>query len=188
MPTVFEEISERWDTGNDITRVADRSWATPMIHITNSMFCKHSGCINRGWLAIGILLFSGAASAATYPISGVWIAKDDRLPGSTAGACLLLKEFGVDVPSTQPFPRVMIFSGDQRFEMRGNFYAKSTIRSVEDVIGGGYKITETLDKRWFHFSKKPFFTLKIVGSTTIEVTEGNISTRLSKCSSNSPSL
>jgi hypothetical protein len=159
-----------------------------MIPITNFIFFKRSGCINRGWLAIGILLFSGAASAATYPISGVWVAKDERFPGSTAGACLLLKEFGVDVPSTQPFPRVMIFSGDQRFEMRGNFYGKSTIRSVEGVIGGGYKITEALDKRWFRFSKKPFFTLKIVDATTIEVTEGNVSTRLSKCSSNRPSL
>jgi hypothetical protein len=95
--------------------------------------------------------------------------------------------FGLD-PSTQPVPRVMIFSGDQRFEMRGNFYAKSTIRSVEGVIGGGYRITETPDKRWFRFSKKPFFTLQIVDATTIEVIEGIIGTRLSKCSSNSPSL
>jgi hypothetical protein len=33
------------------------------------------------------------------------------------------------------------------------------------------------------FSKRPFFTLKIVNATTIAVTEGNISTRLSKCAS-----
>jgi hypothetical protein len=168
--------------------VADRWWATHMISITHFMFCKHSRCIIRIWLAIGISSSFCAASAETYPISGVWVAKNDHFPGSTAGACLLLKEFGVDVPSTQPFPRVMIFSGDQRFEMRGNFYAKSTIRSVEGVIGGGYKITETLDKRWFRFSKKPFFTLRIVDATTIEVIEGIISARLSKCSSNSPSL
>jgi hypothetical protein len=159
-----------------------------MIRITHFMLCKHARCIICLWLAIGISLFSCAASAETYPISGVWVAKNDRFLGSTAEACLLLKEYGVDAPSTQPFPRVMIFSGDQRFEMRGNFYAKSTIRSVEGVTGGGYKITETLDKRWFRFSKKPVFNLNIVDATTIEVIEGIIRTRLSKCSSNSPSL
>jgi hypothetical protein len=168
--------------------VADRWWSTPMIRITHFMFCKHSRCIIRVWLAIGISLSFCAASAETYPISGVWVAKNDRFPGSTAEACLLLKEFGVDAPSTQPFPRVMIFSGDQRFEMRGNFYAQSTIRSVEGVTGGGYKITETPDKRWFRFSKKPLFNMKIVDATTIEFIEGITSTRLSKCPSNSPSL
>jgi hypothetical protein len=159
-----------------------------MIRITHFMLCKHARCIICLWLAIGISLFSCAASAETYPISGVWVAKNDRFLGSTAEACLLLKEYGVDAPSTQPFPRVMIFSGDQRFEMRGNFYAQSTIRSVEGVTGGGYKITETPDKRWFRFSKKPLFNMKIVDATTIEFIEGITSTRLSKCPSNSPSL
>jgi hypothetical protein len=118
----------------------------------------------------------------------VWVAKDDRFPGSTAGACLLLKEFGVDAVLTQPFPRVMIFSGNKRFEMRGDFHAERTVRSVKGATNGGYQITESFRGRWLPFSKRPFFTLKIVDATTIEVTEGNISTRLSKCASKSPSL
>jgi hypothetical protein len=36
--------------------------------------------------------------------------------------------------------------------------------------------------------KRPFFTLKIVDASTIEVGEGNISTRFFQCSPNSPSL
>jgi hypothetical protein len=155
-----------------------------MIHVTHFKNRLRSGFINRVWLAVVISLFSCAASAETYPVSGVWVAKEDRFPGSTAGACLLLKEFGVDAVLTQPFPRVMIFSGDKRFEMRGDFLAERTRRSVKGATNGGFQITETLGKRWLPFSKRPFFMLKIVDATTIEVSEGNISTRLSRCASN----
>jgi hypothetical protein len=159
-----------------------------MIHLTDLIFRMRSGFINRVRLAIAISLVSGAAAAETYPVSGVWVATDDRFPGSTAGACLLLKDFGVEAVITQPFPRLMIFSGDKRFEMHGDFHAERTIRSVKGTTDGGFQITETLGKRWLPFSRRPFFTLKIVDATTIEVTEGNISTRLSKCASNGPSL
>jgi hypothetical protein len=159
-----------------------------MIHMPNFKFCMRSGFINRGWLVIAIALFSCAASAETYPVSGVWIAKDDRFPGSTAGACLFLKEFGVEAVLTQPFPRVIIFSKDKRFEMRGDFLAERTIGSVKGATDGGYQITESFRGRWLPFAKRPVFTLRIADATTIEVTEGNISTRLSKCASNSPSL
>jgi hypothetical protein len=152
------------------------------------MFRMRSGFISRLWLALAISLFSYAVSAETYPVSGVWVAKDDRFAGSTAGACLLLKEFGIDAALTQPFPSIMIFSGDKRFEVRGDFHAERTIKSVKGAIDGGFQITETLGKRWLPFSKRPFFTLKIVDAATIEITEGNVSTRLSKCASNSPSL
>jgi hypothetical protein len=37
-------------------------------------------------------------------------------------------------------------------------------------------------------SNDRFFTLKIVDATTIEVAEGNISTRFFQCSPNTPSL
>jgi hypothetical protein len=159
-----------------------------MIHLTSVMFRVRSGFTNRLWLAIAISLFSCAASAQTYPVSGVWIAKDNRFPGSTAGACLLLKEFGVDAVLTQPFPRLMIFSEGKRFEVRGDFQAERTIKSVKSTTDGGFQITETLGKRWLPFPKRPFFTLKIVDAATIEITEGNVSTRLSKCTSISPSL
>jgi len=67
-----------------------------MIHVTHLTSRMRSGFINRMCLAIAISFFSYAASAETYPVSGVWVAKDDRFPGSTAGACLILREFGVD--------------------------------------------------------------------------------------------
>jgi len=159
-----------------------------MIHITHYISGIRSGFINRAWLAIAISLFSCGASAEIYPVSGVWIAKDDRFPGSTALACLLLKQFGVDAVLTQPFPRVMIFSKDKRFEMRGDFRAERTIRSVKGAADGSYQITESFRGRWLPFSKRPFFTLKIVNATTIAVAEGNIRTRFSKCASNGASL
>jgi hypothetical protein len=127
------------------------------------------------------------SSAETYPISGVWVAKDDRFPGSTAGARLLLKKFGVDAVLTQALPRVMIFSGGKRFELLGDFYAERTVRSVKGAADGSYQITESFRRRWLPFSRRPFLTLKIVNATTIAVTEGNISIRLSKCVNN-PSL
>ena len=156
---------------------------TPMIHVTHFKLCRRSGFISQVWLVIAIALFSCAASAETYPVSGVWVAQDDRFPGSTAGACWHLKEFGVDAILTQPFPRVMI-----RFEMRGDFQAARTLRTVQGPTGGGFQITETLGKRRLPYSKRPSLKLKIVDATTIEVTEDDISTRFFKCASNSPSL
>ncbi len=176
------------EAGRGIIRVVDQGRATPMIHVTHFTSRVRSGFANRLWLAVAISLFSHAASAEIYPVTGVWVAKDDRFPGSTAGACLLLKEFGVDAVLAQPFPSIMIFSGDERFEVRGDFHAERTIKSVKGATDGVFQITETLGKRWLPFSKRPFFTLKIVNPTTIEVTERNFSTRLSKCASNSPSL
>ena len=80
-----------------------------MINVPNFKFSIRSGFKNRVWIAVAISLFSTAASAQTYPVSGVWVATDDRFPGSTGGACLILKQFGVDAALAQPFPRLMIF-------------------------------------------------------------------------------
>ena len=80
-----------------------------MIHVTHFIFWMRPGFINRVWLAVAISLFSCAASAETYPVSGVWIARDDRFPGSANGACFILKKIGIDAVSSQPFPRLMIF-------------------------------------------------------------------------------
>src|SRR5207237_10206088 len=107
-----------------------------MIHITHYISGIRCGSINRAWFAIAISLFSCAASAEIYPVSGVWIARDDRFPGSTALACLLLKEFGVDAVFTQPFPRVMIFSGDKRFDLRGDFLDERANISVNGAAEG----------------------------------------------------
>ena len=159
-----------------------------MIHVAHFTFRMRSGLINRVWLAVAISLCSWGASAETYPVSGVWVAKADRFPGSTAGACLLLKEFGVDALVTQSFPRLIIFSGDKRFEVvRGDFRAERTIRSVKSATDGSFQITESQGKRWLPFSKRSF-TLRVVDPTTIEITEGKISSRLFKCSARSQSL
>ena len=49
-----------------------------MINGTHFILRMRAGFINRAWLAIAISLFSSVVSAQTYPISGVWVAKDDR--------------------------------------------------------------------------------------------------------------
>jgi hypothetical protein len=140
------------------------------------------------WASLAVSLFSCAAWAQTYPVSGVWVARDDRFPGSTAGACLILKKFGLKGVLAQPFPNLMIVSKDRRFEVRGNHLAERHIRSVKSATDGGFQITESLGKRSLFFSKKQFFTLKVINPTTIEITEAKASVQLFKCSSNSRSL
>jgi hypothetical protein len=100
----------------------------------------------------------------------VWVATDDRFPGSTGGACLILKQFGIDAVLAQPFPRLMIFSKEKRFEVRGDYLAERTIRSVKSATDGGIQITETFANRWR-------FKLKVVDPTTIEIAEGKARTR-----------
>src|SRR5271154_635101 len=159
-----------------------------MIHVTRFIFRIRSGFTGRAWLAIAISLFSCAAWAETYPVSGVWVARDDRFPGSTNGACFILKKIGIDAVSSQPFPSLMIFSDNKRFEVRGDYRAERTVRSVKSATDGRFRITESLGKRWSLLFKRPFFTLKIVDPTTIDVAEGNISTRFFQCPANSPLL
>jgi len=159
-----------------------------MIHETPFIFWMRSGFLNRVWLAIAISLFSYAALTQTYPVSGVWVAKDDSFPGSTNGACFILKKIGIDAVSSQPFPSLMIFSDNKRFEVRGDSRTERTVRSVRSATDGRFRITESPRKRWSLLFKRPFFTLKIVDATTIEVAEGNISTPFFRCSPSTPSL
>jgi hypothetical protein len=159
-----------------------------MINVTNFKFSIRSGFKRRVWLGVAVVLFSSAASAQTYPVSGVWVATDDRFPGSTGGACLILKELGVDAVLTQPFPRLMIFSKDKRFEVRGDYLAERILRSVKSAKDGGVQITESSATRRRLSSKRLGFELKVVDPTTIEITEGKASTRFFKCSSGSSSV
>jgi hypothetical protein len=168
-------------------RVVGQRRATPVINATNFRFSIQSRFKNRMWLGIAISLFSSAASAQSYPISGVWVAKDDRFPGSTAGACYVLKKFGIDAVSAQVFPTLMIFSEGKRFEVRGNYHVEGMVKSVKATPDGGFQITETGGKRWLPWSKKQRFKLQVVNPTTIEIAKDNVSTRFFKCS-NSPSL
>ena len=116
----------------------------PTINVSDFKFSIQSGFRKRVWLGIAIVLFSSAASAQTYPVSGVWVATDDRFPGSTGEACLILKQFGVDAVLAQPFPRLMIFSTDKRFEVQGDYLAERTIGSVKSATDGGLQITESV--------------------------------------------
>jgi hypothetical protein len=146
------------------------------------------GFINRVWLAVAISLVSCAAWAQTYPVSGVWVAKDDSFPGSTSGACFILKKIGIDATSSQPFPTLMIFSDNKRFAVRGDFRAETKVLSVQGATDGRFRITESPGTRWSLLFKRPSFTLKIVDATTIEVASGKINTRFFQCSSNTPPL
>ena len=69
-----------------------------------------------------------AASAQTYPISGVWVAMDQRFLVSKTGSCLTLKILGADAFFDGPFPTVMIFSGGERFVVGGGCSAELAIR------------------------------------------------------------
>jgi hypothetical protein len=84
-------------------------------------------------------LFSFAASAQTYPVSGVWIAREYPFFQFTAGACLALKKIGVDALFEGSFPTVMIFSNGQRFVVQGGRAAERTIRSVKNLANGGLR-------------------------------------------------
>ena len=152
----------------------------PVIHVSHFIFWMRSGFISRVWLAVAILLFSCAASAQTYPVNGVWVARDHSFLGSTAGACLLLKVLGVDAVLTQSFPRVMIFSEDKRYELRRDLHAERTIRSVKTATDGGFQIEESHGRRWLFFSRSRFM-LKVVNPTTIDIIEGKIGNRFFKC-------
>ena len=184
----FSNTNKLQSGGSGNIRGVDQGWSTPMIQVTHYIFRMRSGFISRAWLAIAISLFSCATSAETYPVSGVWLARSDSFPGSTNGACFILKKIGIDAVSSQPFPRLMIFSDNKRFEVRGDYRAERTVQSVQSATGGRFRIRESLGKRWSLLFKRPFFTLKIVDPTTIEVAEGNISTRFFQCAPSSPSL
>ena len=131
-----------------------------------------------------------AASAQTYPISGVWVTMDQRFPGSKTGACLTLKTLGADALFDRPFPTVMIFSVGERFVVRGGRSAELAIRSVKSAKDGSFDITESLGKirGWLPWFKNRTLHLRVLDPMIIEVTEGLVSTRFFKCSSDGNSL
>ncbi|MBV9532275.1 MAG: hypothetical protein JO283_14745 [Bradyrhizobium sp.] len=130
-------------------------------------------------------LFSFAASAQPYPVSGVWIERHYRFPQLAAGDCFALKTFGVDALFDGSFPMVMIFSDSQRFVVQGGRSTEQTVRSVKSLADGGFLIAESLGKHggWLPWLKNQSFYLKIVDPMIIEITEGSTTTRFFKCSS-----
>src|SRR4051812_246564 len=135
-------------------------------------------------------LFSIAASAQTYPVSGVWVAMDDHFPESKRGACLTLKRLGVDALFDRSFPTVMIFSDGQRVVVRGGRPAERAIRSVKRTPDGGFRVQESAGKhgRWLPWLKDQWLHLKVIDPMIIEITEQAISTRFFKCASERPQI
>jgi hypothetical protein len=144
----------------------------------------------RGSVLIVGSLSCFAASGQTYPISGVWVAMDQRFPVSKTGACFTLKTLGADVLFDGPFPTVMIFSVGERFVVQGGRSAELAIRSVKSATDGSFHITESLGKlgSWLPWFKSRALHLKVLDPMVIEVTEGPVSTRFFKCSSDGRSL
>jgi len=79
-------------------RCSRSKWENPCDHRYRFKIQPSIRFKNRIWLAVAISLFSSAASAQTYPVSGVWVATDDRFPLLLAGRCLILKH-SVSMPS-----------------------------------------------------------------------------------------
>jgi hypothetical protein len=124
-----------------------------MINVSDFKFSIRSGFKNRVWLGVAIVLFSSAASAQTYPVSGVWGATDDRFPGSTGGACLILKQFGIDAVLAQPFPRPMIFSNTSDLKCEEIILPKEQSDPSRVQRTAAFGITETFANRRRPFSK-----------------------------------
>jgi hypothetical protein len=127
---------------------------------------------------VGYSFLPTASLAISYPVSGVWVAG-----GNHTGVCAALKRFKVDAFFDQSFPRVIIFSEGTKFDVSGKHRTEQIIRSAKGGLDGGFRITEFLSKkhRW-PWSKKRSYTLRVINQATIEITEGNISTRFTKCS------
>lgn len=150
----------------------------------------HLGAAIRILVVIAGSLSCFAASAQTYPISGVWVAMDQPFLMSKTGACLTLKKVGADALFDGPFPTIMIFSMDERIVVRGGRSAELSIRSVKSTKDGGFHITEALGKlgSWLPWFKNRALHLKVLDPMIIEVTEGPVSTRFFKCSADGRSL
>jgi hypothetical protein len=83
-----------------------------MINAINFKSGIHSRFNNRLRLSLAIVgsLFSFAASARSYPVSGVWVAMDNHFSRSRTTLCWTLKKFGIDALLDESFPKLMIFS------------------------------------------------------------------------------
>jgi hypothetical protein len=128
-------------------------------------------------------LSSFAASAQTYPVSGVWVAMERQFPESQTGACLMLKTIGAKALFGGSFPTVMIFSDGQRFVVREGRSLELAVTSVKSVKDDSFRITETLSKHgsWLPWLKNRAFYLKIVHPTLIEIADWPVRTHFFKC-------
>jgi hypothetical protein len=135
-------------------------------------------------------LSASAVLAQEYPVSGVWVAVDDRTPGSAGGACFTLKLLGIDSVMAGSLPTVLIFSDGKRIEARAGYHSEQSIKSIRGMTDDAVRFTELPSKRsrWFPWSRKQPHSLKILDPITIEFGNGATTTRFVKCSSKSSLL
>jgi hypothetical protein len=137
-------------------------------------------------------LWPPAALAQGYPVSGIWVATDNRTPGSEGGACFALKMLGVDSLLDGTLPTVLIFSDGRRIELRAGHHYQQSIRSVKSLTDGGFRIEELPSKRsrWFPWStsRSYSYSLRTIDPMTIEIDDGKNATRFVKCSAKSSLL
>ena len=144
--------------------------------------------IHIGAMRISIAICCLSASAVLaqeYPVSGVWVAADDRTPGSAGGACFTLKLLGIDSIMDGSLPTVLIFSDGKRIEVRAGYHAEESIKSIRGTTDAAFRFAELTSKRsgWFPWFRKQYHSLKILDPTTIEFGERATTTRFVKCSS-----
>jgi hypothetical protein len=176
----------------------------PILH--SHLILSQTSAGKTHWLrsasAAGVL--PGAAMTATWrrtrsasydvervlaDIDADHVAEGHHFPGFKAEACAALKILGLDAVRDESFPRVVIFSGGKRFEVRPDYQAERAIRTIKGEGGGDFRITEWLgERRKWPWSRKRSYTLRILGPANIGITEGKITTRFGKCSTISPSL
>jgi hypothetical protein len=137
-------------------------------------------------ISIAICCFSASTVLAQeYPVRGVWVAADDRTPGSAGGACLTLKLLGIDSIIDGSLPTVLIFSDGKRIEVRAGYQAEESIKSIRGTADSAFRFAELPSKRsrWFPWSRKQYHFLKILDPITIEFGERATTIRFVKCSS-----
>ena len=164
-----------------------------MIPLFHSLLRRRALVGRAAGISIAISCLSPpAALAQDYPVSGVFVATDDRTPGSIGGACFTLKVLGVESIFEGALPTILIFSDGRRIELRAGHHYQQSIRSVKSLADGGFRIEELPSKRsrWFPWSKgrSYSYSLRTVDPVTIEIDDGKRATRFVKCSAKSSLL
>ena len=139
-------------------------------------------------LLIGLILVSVPAAADVYPVTGVWTAIDTDFPAAANETCIAVKTFGVEAVSRKSISELIIFAKDKRYDVKGDVQTETTIKSIK-VAEGGW-ITESFSKRgrWLGFKRKATYLLSVIDPQTIEIWDGAILTRYSKCGPERPPI
>lgn len=138
--------------------------------------------IQRLAFALGIgLLISSAAAADTYPIRGVWVARNRDFPIGQNEACFTVRLSGVEAVARKLISEMLIFNENKRYEVKRNLQTVSTLVSTKPAEGG-YWVTEFPDvRKRFWFRQKVTYFLTIIDPMTIEIRHNAHKTRFVSC-------